>query len=214
MTGTTRTPRRHYGGRSDAQRRAERHERLMEAGLDLFGTDGYTATSIERLCAKASVSTRNFYEEFAGREALLIALHERVTGRAMHAALQALAGADTEPLQVRVERAIRAYITTTSSDPKWTRLAYVEMVGVSAEVEKHRLQWRERIVQFLVSEANRAVGRGEARARDFTLTAVAFIGAVNELVYYWSLNNRTTPLDDLCAEVTRLAVASFTLVGN
>jgi AcrR family transcriptional regulator len=210
MTGTTRAPRRHYGGRSDAERRAERHERLMEAGLELFGSEGYASTSIERLCATASVSTRNFYEEFPGREALLVALHDRITQRAMQNTLTALAGFEDEPLRERVGLMVRAYISTTSSDPKWTRLAYVEVVGVSAAVEQHRLMWRERIVEFLVMEANRAVDRGEAAPRDFQLTAVAFIGAVNELVYYWSMHNRSTPLDDLCAELTRLAVAAIT----
>lgn len=210
MTSSTRAPRRHYGGRSDAQRRAERHERLMEAGLELFGTEGYAGTSIERLCATASVSTRNFYEEFPGREALLIALHERITQRALQNALTALVGCDDVPLGERIDRMVRAYITTTSSDPKWTRLAYVEVVGVSPAVERHRLMWRERIIQFLVGEANRAVDRGQAEKRDFHLTAVAFIGAVNELVYYWSIHNRSAPLDDLCREVTRLAVAAIT----
>jgi AcrR family transcriptional regulator len=207
---STRAPRRHYGGRSDAQRRAERHERLMDAGLELFGSEGYAGTSIERLCATASVSTRNFYEEFAGREALLIALHERITQQALQNATIALAGHEQDPLRVRIDRMVRAYITTTSGDPKWTRLAYVEVVGVSAAVEQHRLMWRERIVKFLVEEADRAAKRGEAEARDFHLTAVAFIGAVNELVYYWSMHNRSTPLDDLCDELTRLAVAAIT----
>jgi AcrR family transcriptional regulator len=207
---STQAPRRHYGGRSDAQRRAERHERLMEAGLELFGSDGYTGTSIERLCATASVSTRNFYEEFPGREALLIALHERITQQALRNAANALDGCEEKPLRERIDRMMRAYITTTSGDPKWTRLAYVEVVGVSATVEQHRLMWRERIVEFLVGEATRAVARGEVAPREFHLTAVAFIGAVNELVYYWSMHNRSTPLDDLCAELTRLAVAAIT----
>jgi AcrR family transcriptional regulator len=210
MTGTTRAPRRHYGGRSDAQRRAERHERLMEAGLELFGSEGYAATSIERLCATASVSTRNFYEEFPGREALLVALHDRISTLAMESALAALAGFEDCPLSERVAKMVRAYISTTSSDPKWTRLAYVEVVGVSPAVEQHRLEWRDRVIDFLVSEANRAVERGEAAPRDFHLTAVAFIGAVNELVYYWTMHDRSTPLDDLCREVTRLAVAAIT----
>ena len=182
----------------------------MEAGLDLFGTEGYAATSIERLCATASVSTRNFYEEFPGREALLIALHERITQQALKNATDALAGFEDRPIRERIERMMRASITTTSSDPKWTRLAYVEVVGVSTAVEQHRLMWRERIIEFLIAEGDRAVRRGEAEPRDFHLTAVAFIGAVNELVYYWSVHNRETPLDDLCAELTRLAIAAIT----
>ena len=56
MSGRNPAPRRGYGGRSAAERRAERRERLLAAGLELFGTRGYAATSIERLCAAASVS--------------------------------------------------------------------------------------------------------------------------------------------------------------
>src|SRR3954468_8883804 len=44
-------PARVYGGRSAADRRAERRERLLAAGLELIGNDGYAATSIEKLCA-------------------------------------------------------------------------------------------------------------------------------------------------------------------
>jgi AcrR family transcriptional regulator len=77
MTGTGMAARRAYGGRSAEDRRAERRERLMSAGLELFGNEGYAAASIERLCAQAGVSTRNFYEEFASREDLLMRLHDR-----------------------------------------------------------------------------------------------------------------------------------------
>src|SRR5690242_4478130 len=67
-----------YGGRSERERRADRRARLLAAGLDLFGTDGWTATTIEKLCTAAGVATRSFYEEFASREALLLAVFEDV----------------------------------------------------------------------------------------------------------------------------------------
>src|SRR5919198_3030469 len=64
---------RRYRGRLPGERRAERRRRLLDAGLELFGTVGYRGTSIERLCAQAGVTTRHFYQEFPGREALLAA---------------------------------------------------------------------------------------------------------------------------------------------
>ncbi len=67
-----------YRGRSPEERRAERRERLLEAGLKLFGGEGYAATSIERLCAHARVTARHFYEEFPTREALLLAVFDRM----------------------------------------------------------------------------------------------------------------------------------------
>jgi AcrR family transcriptional regulator len=202
--------RRRYAGRSAAERQAERRERLMSSGLELFGTEGYAAVSIERLCSTAGVSTRNFYEEFAGREALLLALHDRVNGAAattVAAALDEVADAD---LAGRVTEAVRAYIATTSKDPRWARIAYVEVVGVSPAVEQHRLAWRDRWVDLLTLECGRAVRRGEVAPRDFRMTLVAFIGAVNALVFDWSTQDRGVLLDDVAAELARLAIAAIT----
>jgi AcrR family transcriptional regulator len=209
MTGTAPAARRDYGGRTATQRRAERRQRLMTAALELFGTEGYPATSIERLCARANVSTRNFYEEFASREALLIALHDHITQQAFDAVMTAVNEVIDEPTAVRLDRMIDAYIGTTSSDPRWTRIAYVEVVGVSAAVERHRLAWRAKLAQLIEAEAALAGQRGEAVQRDYGLTATAFIGAVNELVYHWSIHGRQVPLDAIRGELTRLALAAF-----
>lgn len=206
----SRAPQRGYGGRSAQDRRAERRARLLDAGLQLFGTEGYVATSIERLCAEAGVSTRNFYQEFNGREALLIALHERITQRAFTAAAETLADAADDPFEQRVSRAMHAYISSTSTDPRSTRVAYVELIGVSATVEHHRLAWRERICAFIESEARRAVERGEIADREFHYIAVALIGAVNELVHDWETHGRKVSLDRLCAELTHIVVAAVT----
>ncbi|WP_089303158.1 TetR/AcrR family transcriptional regulator [Haloechinothrix alba] len=203
-------PQRSYAGRSAAERSAERRERLMAAGLELFGTEGYAASSIEKLCSTAGVSTRNFYEEFGSREALLMRLHDRVIERAMDAVVQALAGAEDRPLRERVERGMRAYITTTAEDPRWARLSYVELVGISDAVERHRLDWRARWVEFLDAESRRAVARGEAADRDFQLGAVALIGGVNELVYHWSTGAVAGSLDDVIDELVRLTTALVT----
>jgi AcrR family transcriptional regulator len=209
MTGTAPAARRDYGGRTATQRRAERRQRLMTAALELFGTEGYPATSIERLCARANVSTRNFYEEFASREALLIALHDHINQQALEALVAAVGDIIDEPTAVRLDRAITAYIRVTSSDPRWTRIAYVEVVGVSAAVERHRLAWRAKLSQLIEAEARLAASRGEAVDRDYSLTATAFIGAVNELVYSWSIHGRQVPLEDITGELTRLALAAL-----
>lgn len=210
MAGTGAVARRTYGGRSAGERRAERRERLLRAGLELFGTEGYAASSIEKLCTHAGVSTRNFYEEFASREDLLTALHDRIIEQAFQAVLGVLRDAEEAPLPERFGRAVRAFVTTTASDPRWARLTYVEVIGVSNTVEKHRIAWRERWATFLVSEAQRAVSRGEAEPRDFHLGAVALIGAVNELVHHWSTSGRKRSLDDVIAEIVRIATAAVT----
>jgi AcrR family transcriptional regulator len=210
MSGRNPAPRRSYGGRSAQERRAERRERLLAAGLELFGTRGYAATSIERLCATASVSTRNFYEEFTGREELLTALHTSINERAAEALATAYAGAAGDGLGTRVERAVRAFVTVTASDPRWARIAFVEVIGVSAGLEQHRFRWRGQWEDALTTMAREAVERGEAIDRDYRLTMIAIIGAVNNLVHHWSARDQDIPLDDIIDELTHLILAAVT----
>jgi AcrR family transcriptional regulator len=210
MPRTETVARRTYGGRSAADRRAERRERLLEAGLQLFGTEGYAGTSIEKLCTHAGVSTRNFYEEFQAREDLLIALHARANEHSFAAVQAAFEGACDAPLAVRFELAVRTFIQTMAADARLARVAYVEMIGVSNTVEKHRMAWRKRWWDFMVGEADRAARRGEAEPRDFTLPALAVIASVNELVHHYSLNRGRITLDEIITEVVRFAVAAVT----
>ncbi|MBP2473031.1 AcrR family transcriptional regulator [Crossiella equi] len=202
--------RRDYAGRSAADRRAERRERMLAAGLELFGTEGYANASIERLCAAAAVSTRNFYEEFGSREALLMALHDRVNTAAIDAVRDAFEQMPDGGLVERTQLAVLTYLTETAKDPRLARIAYVEIVGVSADVERYRSGWRERWIELLVEEAERAVRRGEAKERDFRLTAIALMGAVNELVQHWSVLGGSTPIEDITREIARIATSQIT----
>lgn len=210
MPRTETVARRTYGGRSAADRRAERRERLMEAGLQLFGTEGYATSSIEKLCTHAGVSTRNFYEEFHSREDLLIALHSRANERSFRAVNAAFEGACDAALAERFELAIRTFIHTMASDARLARVAYVEMIGVNNTVEKHRMAWRKKWWDFMVGEADRAALRGEAQPRDFTLPALAVIASVNEMVHHYSVNRGRITLDEIITEVVRVAVAVVT----
>ncbi|WP_194832062.1 TetR/AcrR family transcriptional regulator [Nocardia sp. XZ_19_369] len=195
---------RSYGGLSREQRVAQRQTRLIDAALELFGTQGYAATSIERLCAEANVSTRSFYEDMGSREALLIALVNRITSHAVERALEALAETVGEPLSTRVVQGFGAYLAVTCQDHRSARVCYVEVVGVSAAVEEWRREQRRLLSALIISEAERAVERGETKPRRFDLFALAVIGAVNSLAQ--ELVQSTLPgavigLDEICEEI-------------
>lgn len=203
------TAQRRYGGRSSEQRRAERRERLLAAAVEDFGTAGYPATTVERLCSRAGVSTRSFYEEFPSREAVLLAVHERITADAFAAVATAVA--DDAPVAERVDRALRAYLSAVSADPRRFRVAHVEVVGVSRAVEKQRRAWRRRFVELIEAEAARAADRGEIPRRDVHLGAVALIGAVNELGNHLSTDPGQVCLDAMLGELRRLTRATLGL---
>ncbi|MET8874608.1 TetR/AcrR family transcriptional regulator [Nocardia sp. NPDC004604] len=195
---------RSYGGLSKEQRVAQRQGRLIDAALELFGTQGYAATSIERLCTVANVSTRSFYEDMGSREALLIALVNRITSHAVERSLESMARTAGQPLSARVGDSFRAYLEVTCADRRSARVCYVEVVGVSPAVEDWRGRQRRLLSSLLISEAERAVERGEIKSRRFDLFALAVIGAVNSLAQ--ELARTTLPdaevsLDEICEEI-------------
>jgi AcrR family transcriptional regulator len=198
--------RRHYGGRTAEERAGQRRIRLLEAALELYGTRGYAATSIEQLCSAASISTRSFYEEMGSRENLLITLADDIAGQAAAAATAALAQTAGRPIAERAAGGFRAFLEVTCRNPLTARVCYIEVVGVSDAVEQWRSAWRRRIGAGLRREAERAVARGEARPRDYRLFSVAVIGAVNSLAQELARRDRdpepAVVLDDICDEIT------------
>jgi TetR/AcrR family transcriptional regulator, transcriptional repressor for nem operon len=52
-------------------------ERLLAAATELFRRDGYVATTVDEICARAGVTKGAFFHHFAGKEALAVASLER-----------------------------------------------------------------------------------------------------------------------------------------
>lgn len=205
MGGTVRQPTGRYGGRSAEERRAERRERFLDAGLRLFGdTPGYRATTVAALSDAAGLSTRQFYEEFRSLEEVLAALHLRVNEWAEEAALAALAEAADLPLAERATAVFRAYAANVTGDPRRIRITFLEIVGVSPQMERQRLARRGRWVDLICAQAATAVERGEAAPRDYRVAAAAFIGGVNGLLHDWTAGWVDATLEDLVDELVRM----------
>jgi AcrR family transcriptional regulator len=198
-----------YRGQSATERQEERRQRLIEAGLDLFARQGYLGTSIEEICASAAISTRNFYEQVDGREGLLMLLHDIAMQRAQQAVVDALAGAPQDDVPARIRATLSAFVDAMTSDPRWARIAYVEVVGISAAVERRRHMWMNRFAKLMAAEADAIAERGLAPRRDHELTAVALVGAIDRLIVYWQASRRRVPAQKLVDELARLVVAAL-----
>src|SRR3954469_8076467 len=94
----TPAPRRAYGGISAGERIAARRAKLLDAGLELFGTRGFGATGVKDVCREAGVTDRYFYESFNDGRALFLAVFDRLTDELfLEVATAAVeAGDDTE----------------------------------------------------------------------------------------------------------------------
>jgi AcrR family transcriptional regulator len=204
VAGRLKAPTGRYGGKTAAQRQAERRGRFLDAALELFGGDpGYRATTVAALSEAAGLSTRQFYEEFRTLEDVLAALHLQVNDWAEQAVLTAFAEAQELPLAARVTAIFRAYAASVTGDPRRIRITFVEIIGVSPRLEEQRLARRSRWVDLICAEAETAAARGEAAARDYRIAAAAFIGSVNGLLHDWSAGWVDATLDEVVDELVR-----------
>ncbi|WP_249359145.1 TetR/AcrR family transcriptional regulator [Nocardia cyriacigeorgica] len=197
-----------YDGRPVEDRRAERREQFLAAGLAVFGDQGYHGSSITGICKAAGLARAQFYEHFGNREELLLAVYDLIQTEARSAVVEALTTLDEEADAVtRASVAVRAYAESIGKDPRRARVSFAEIVGVSADVEKHRVEQREIWVEFFIAELKRARGPEFVPAGGFRAAATGFIGALMALVHQWSGAGSRAELEDLVEVLTRFLVS-------
>jgi AcrR family transcriptional regulator len=202
---TTATGRR-YAGRGAEERRAERRRRLLDAGLELFGTRGYAATTIEALYTQARLAPRHFYEQFPGREELLRAVYDEGI-EAVVAAVAAARTAAPEDVRGRVGRMLSAFAHAMLSDTRRARIAYLEVPGVSRSLERHARGVVRGFAAVVEDEAGAAAALGLLPDRDYSLTAMLLVGGTNAILLDWLSDEHRRPIDEIVDELTDAFVA-------
>jgi AcrR family transcriptional regulator len=160
---------------------------LLDAGLKLFGTDGYAATTIEGLCARAGLNPRYLYEQFAGREQLLGAVYERHVQQVLAVVSAAIERAGPDPA-ARLRAGLTAFVEATLADERGARVNYFEMVGVSRELDALRRRALSDYAGLIASQAQDGVTGVEPR-----MAAVALVGATDGLIIDWLSGDRLAP---------------------
>jgi AcrR family transcriptional regulator len=195
-----------YRGVRPAARREERRERLLEAGLELFGTIGYAHSSVREVCAAASLNSRYFYESFQNREDLLVAIYQRVGGEIFARASEAAGGQDTVEAQARAT--IRAAWAVVSEDRRKGRIIAIEVVGVSERVERMRHETRQALAQLTSDNAMTLVGPNLRLRLDPILVARFLIGGVVEVLLEWINGDLNVSSDQVVDHFTTLFTAA------
>ncbi|MEA2719637.1 MAG: hypothetical protein QOJ39_1501 [Candidatus Eremiobacteraeota bacterium] len=195
-----------YAGLSAPERRAERRERLLDAGLELFGTAGFAKTTIPMLCSASGVTARHFYEEFESREALLRTIYDRIAETAFAGVVGALRNAN-QGVRERIRDSNAAYFRYLTSDLRLARIYTIEAVGMHSELESHRRAKREAFVKKLTKAAQRV----ETTAVDSRLLSAALAGAAHDLLLEWVLSPRRPSVDRMIDTITTLWVRTLHL---
>ncbi|MBB5914269.1 AcrR family transcriptional regulator [Nocardia transvalensis] len=197
-----------YAGQPVEDRQRQRRARFLESGLTVFARDGYANSSVGAICKDAGLSSRQFYEEFTGRESLLLELYEQIDRQSREAVAAALAEQTDRAAVETIDAAVRAYVESIGRDPRKARVALVEVVGAGPNVEKFRLELRRAWGSLLAGAAEDAALHGEIPPGDYEMRVLAIIGAVNYVVDAWSGSAPRAPLDDVIRVLRRVIIGA------
>lgn len=186
-----------YAGLSPDARRAQRRRQLLGAALELFGTKGYAASTIAELCREAGVAPAKFYEEFAGKEEVLVELSGELNAEALQAVEAAVEGVLPD-LEGVVRRGLAAYCHALLDDPRKARILCLEVVGVSTDVELRRQHYLDRYSELLVAYFA-AVSGGVPPGESFRLRIVTMglVAATAEALVRWLREPGRPEIDEL-----------------
>jgi AcrR family transcriptional regulator len=194
-----------YRGVSAQQRKAERRSLLIEAALDVIGTEGLSGLTMTAVCSRAGLTERYFYESFRDRAELLGATFDACLQELDEAMFRALDGAPPDLLE-RCRAAAGAMIAVLTDDPRKARV-HAEAVGSEAVRDR-----RSRAVAThaaILAEQMRAL-RGLDDPRydaPLTLGTQVLIGGVADAILGWLDGTIDMPRETLIEECARLCVA-------
>lgn len=200
-----------YAGRTLRERRADRRERLIAAGLEEIGTAGYAATSVKDVCTRAGLSERYFYEQFSDREAMLTAVFDHVVEIVSSAAFAAVTAAPpTESARVRA--GLHGFMSALSDDPRRARVQLIEVVGRSPELERRRFAAMHAFAAFIESAATELdPTRSYAPGSRSHAVVMALVGGANHLAVEWTLGDLEMGMDDLVDSLVALFQAAASI---
>ncbi|MGE0214444.1 TetR/AcrR family transcriptional regulator [Mycolicibacterium sp.] len=111
-----------YRGIDAAQRVAGRRRRLLEAGLDLLGSDVNPADlTVRAICAKSGLAARYFYESFADKDVFVSAIFDWVVADIASTTQAAIAAA---PAREQSHAGMANIVRVISGDPRIGRLLF------------------------------------------------------------------------------------------
>jgi len=186
-----------YGGKAAEARSHERRERLIAAGVELFGTQGYSATTVRHVCTEAGLTERYFYESFENREELFVAVASECVTGLVDAIVRARAHVDDTPDE-QIRAMLTAYFEWFKADARRARIQLFEPLLISPRFHELYRDVVSLFVAMIADIATRFFAEAIAiRGLDATLLATGLAGAATELVKEWAVSGYARPVDDL-----------------
>lgn len=181
VSGTSRV----YGGVTGEARVAERRRKLIEAGMNLFGSSGSGTVRVKDVVAEAGLTERYFYESFTDLGALFDTVFELAAESLESKVNDAVLEAPADGF-ARVSIALRTTVDVLAADPRLIRIFFVEALGKGGRAGSHRNEILVRAAANFFKWSGADSPSFDNSPVEARMKAFAMSGAASEILISWA----------------------------
>lgn len=126
---------RQFKGMSLSERKLARREKLIQAGIETYGTHGFFSVTVKDVCNEAKLTERYFYESFKKSENLFQTIFLQLIEQLQQTLMQAIMQSSPDPMQM-IDSGLNAFFAMLEDDPRTARIIYIDAMLVQ-ELHNH-----------------------------------------------------------------------------
>lgn len=164
---------------------------------EAVAAQGYAATTVADVVARAGVSRRTFYEHFADREDCFLAAYDTGVELMLDHLVAEAGAAEGLDWRERTRRGLRAYLEVLAAEPAFARTFLIEVVAAGPRALARRTEVHRRFVALLRDQAERARADHPELPDVPDAVYTAIVGGIDEVVSIWIRDGKGDRLPEL-----------------
>ncbi len=167
---------------------ADKHERILDAAIDVFAEKGFHHARISDIAARAEVADGTIYLYFRNKDELLITIFEEKMGILIAGLKGALEGVD-DPLE-RIRVFARYHFKQVKDNEALAEVLQIELRLSNKFLKEYRPTQLWEYLNVFAGIVREGQERGIIRPVDPFASMWAFFGALDEIAMQWVLANK------------------------
>lgn len=171
--------------------RALLQEEIIRVAASCFGEQGYRATTLETIAARAGVSKVTLYRYVASKEELLCQVFQRTIAPYRIGLRQIID--QRLPADETLRRIIRYQVTVLTSHLPFLRVFFSEESGLPPQMAKRVAREKRQVDRSIEKVVREGVAGGRLRGLPPTLVVFALLGMCNWLYKWYRPDGKLAP---------------------
>lgn len=180
---------------SNEERTRKRRERILDAAFHVFSRAGFRDAAVDDIAREAETSKGGIYFHFPTKESILLELMSSTADRLVSKVQAVVESVPVADPVARAGAAIDAVLAIFAGHRSMARLLLVDGLGAGRVFRTETLHLHDRFVRLIASYLDGAVANGTIPPVDTRVAAVAWFGALHELIMGWLVAEHPAPLE-------------------